>query len=138
MSCVLSDAQCKNKAFCYAGVLLTIDKQPDSFYTMHNDMSKRLSLFLYGIKEGFLSQVWRCYSENYLMANVSVDSSYFLVNYSFSSEQGVSHLFFPPCLSTLHLMTLFRKKTTTAKSRWMLITLSLFDYDKNFHALRNC
>ena len=88
--------------FCYIGVLLTVDKQPGSFYTMHKVMSERLSSLLYYKKEGFLLQVWRYYSEkpshySPTLVHVSVGTSswwlYFLVNDSFS-EQCVSHLIF--------------------------------------------
>lgn len=45
------------------GVLLTVNKLPDNFYTMHKVMSERFSSLLCDKKEGFLLQVWRCYSE---------------------------------------------------------------------------
>lgn len=129
------------RGFRYTGVLLTVDNQPDSFYTMHKVMSERLSSLLYHKKEGFLLQVWRCYHEKSshyspTFVHVSVGTSswwlYFLVNYSFS-EQSVSHIIFPTFLCTLHLITISQKKnmttTTTIKRNWILITLSLFFYD---------
>ena len=106
------------RGFRYTGVLLTVDKQPDSFYTMHKVMSERLSSLLYHKKEGFLLQVWRCYHEKSshyspTFVHVSVGTSswwlYFLVNYSFS-EQSVSHIIFPTFLCTLHLITISQKK----------------------------